>query len=268
MSDQITDVPKVNPLLQKIKLPGRIFQLPSRGVFYTNGELAGNVKNGEIHVHAMSAIDEINMKNPDMLFSGKAIEEVCKTCIPSILNPQQLLARDVDALMLFLRVVTYGPYFEIDVEHTCENAKKQTYTINIDEMITKMEYLDPTVVETNYSVHLDNDQVINLRPAKYEHVIQLLQANESKTEFTSEDIQKNIIANLLNLIHDIDGITDREQIEEWIRTVPVTYINRIADKVDQLNKWGPQVTTKLVCRDCSSEMEIDIPLNPINFFSE
>ena len=39
-----------NPLLQKIRLPGRIFQLPSRGLFYKNGELDESVKNGEIHV--------------------------------------------------------------------------------------------------------------------------------------------------------------------------------------------------------------------------
>ena len=31
----------VNPLMQKIKLPGRTFQLPSRGALYANGEIIG-----------------------------------------------------------------------------------------------------------------------------------------------------------------------------------------------------------------------------------
>lgn len=265
---EISDVPKVNPLLQKVKLPGRIFQLPSRGIFYQDGELSSNVKDGEIHVHAMSAIDEINMKNPDMLFSGKAIEEVCKTCIPDILKPHKLLARDVDAIMLFLRSVTYGNFFEVEIQHTCPDAKKQTYSLNIENLISGMRYLDPTMTDRNYAVNLPNDQVVHLQPARYEHVIQLLQANESKKEFTAQDLQDNVISNLLNLIDNIDGHSDRELIREWITSVPVTYINRIADKVDQLNNWGPQISVPVGCRDCGEQMEVEIPLNPINFFSE
>ena len=61
----------VNPLLQGIKLPGRTFQLPSRGALY-NDELDGTIVGGEVHVHPMTALTEINLKNPDLLFNGKA----------------------------------------------------------------------------------------------------------------------------------------------------------------------------------------------------
>lgn len=257
-----------NPLLQRVKLPGKIFQLPSRGIFYTNGELDSSVKNGEIHVHAMSAIDEINMKNPDMLFSGKAIEEVCKTCVSEIKIPKNLLARDVDAILLFLRLITYGNLFEIQIKHTCENAKEQTYSINLEKLIGEMTYLDPTSSDEEYSLTLPNGQVVKFQPARYYHVIELLQATESKTEYSAKDIQDHIMKNLLNLIINVDGITDKKNIEEWLRIIEVKYMNQIAKRIESLNKWGPKTETKIICRDCKTEMDVDIPINPINFFSE
>jgi len=268
MSTIIDQIPHVNPLLQKIKLPGKIFQLPSRGLFYTDGELSSSIQNGEVHVHPMSAIDEINMKNPDMLFSGKAIEEVCKSCIPDIIKPLELMARDVDAIMLFLRVVTYGSLFEIEIKHTCEHAKDQTYAVNIEKIISEMTYLDPTDTNEKYLVTVGSGQVVRIQPAQYKHVVELLQMNESRKDFTATDIANNIIHNLLNLIHDIDGIEDRKDIEEWLRTAPTTYVTAIAKRIEQLNQWGPSTKTSLVCRDCKEKMEIELPLNPVSFFSE
>ena len=49
----------LNPLLAKVKLPGRVFQLPSRGLFYQTGVLSDSVRNGEIQIKPMSALVEL-----------------------------------------------------------------------------------------------------------------------------------------------------------------------------------------------------------------
>jgi hypothetical protein len=46
-----------NPLLAKVQMPGKRFRLPSRGLFYNNGELADTVADGEIEVFAMTTVD-------------------------------------------------------------------------------------------------------------------------------------------------------------------------------------------------------------------
>lgn len=262
------NVPQVNPLLQKLKLPGRIFQLPSRGLFYTNSELDPSVVDGEVHIHAMSAFDEINMKNPDMLFSGKAFEEVCKTCIPSILKPNEMLARDVDAIMIFLRVITYGNNYDIDYTHICEDAKKHTYSINIDDLIGKIVFIDPTTIESQCKITLSTGQLVTLQPAKYSHVVNLMQKNANKTEFTADDIKQTVIDSLLSLIKDVDGVTDKKFITEWVKTIPSPVTNSIAKKIDELNNWGPMLKHTLTCGDCKALVDVEVPLNPINFFSE
>lgn len=257
-----------NPLLEGLKLPGRMFQLPSRGIFYKNGELADTVQNGEIHIHPMSALDEINMKNPDQLFSGAAVKTVFSRCVEGVLKPSELLSKDVDAIMLMLRTVTYGPSYEFNVQHTCEGAKNHSYVADVDMLINGMTLIDPTMVEQMYTVKLQNGQVVKLRPNKYQQVIDLIKANENKTEVTAEDQQRNLIMMLLSVIESVNGITDSKMITEWIEAVPSPVVNKIAAKIENINDWGSDLKAPVKCKDCGAEFAVEIPINPVSFFTE
>lgn len=255
-----------NPILAKLKLPGRTFQLPSRGALYANGEVSA--EEGEVHVHPLSAIAEINLKNPDMLFNGKALEAVFAECIPEIKKPTELFGRDIDALMFFLRLVTYGQYFNISVKHTCENAKEHQYSVDLEAQLAAMVFIDPTSAETNYSCTLPNGQVVKVHPIKFKHMIDLYHMNIGKKEITTDDLKKNIVFNLSNVIDSIDGETDKKNIAEWVSMASTPYHNRITEVIEKTNLWGPASTVKLVCKDCGEEMEVDLPLNPVSFFTE
>lgn len=257
-----------NPLLEGLKLPGRIFQLPSRGIFYRNGELADTVKNGEIHVHPMSALDEINMKNPDQLFSGAAVNTVFTRVIDGILKPSELLSKDVDAIMIFLRAVTYGPTYEFQARHNCENAKDHSYIADLDSMIEKMKIIDPTLVESMYTVKLSNGYEVKLRPNRYQNVLDLIRDNESKKEITVQDQQENLLKMLLAVIDSVNNVSDPQHIKEWIAKIPSPMINRIAEKIESINDWGSDLTVDVTCRDCGGKMKVEIPINPVSFFTE
>lgn len=254
-----------NPLLAKLKLPGRTFQLPSRGVFYKNDELSS--QEGEVHVHPMSALTEINLKNPDLLFSGKAIEEVVAECVPEIKKPLDLFGRDIDALTFFLRLVTYGPHFEVNVKHNCEAAKSHSYVVNIEEMVMAMKPLDPTL-SSQFKVTLPNGQTVKLRPVTFRHMIKLFQMNTGKQELTADEIKSNIVFNLVNLIESVDGTTDKTDIEGWVRALTSPMTARITEVIEKMNDWGPAQTAELKCKDCGETMTVELPLNPVSFFTE
>ena len=260
-----------NPLLSKIKLPGRTFQLPSRGALYKNGELTDST-DGEIHVHALSALTEIQLKNPDMLFNGKALEEVCRECIPQIKKPTQLYGRDIDAIMFYLRLVTYGPEFEIKVKHDCKEAKDHSYVVNIEQMAVNMKQLDPTVAEEEFKVTLPEGEVVRVHPLKFDHMIKLFQMNADKKEFTVDDIKANVIFNLVNLIESVQlgetVVTNKKHIEEWVKTLTTPVQNKITSAIEKTNHWGPEQSVKISCKDCGEEMNVELPLNPISFFTE
>lgn len=257
---------ETNPLLAKLKLPGRTFQLPSMGALYTNGELSST--EGEIHVHPLSAISEITLKNPDLLFNGKAIEAVFAECIPEIKKPTQLYGRDIDAIMYFLRLVTYGPEFSISVTHTCAGAKEHSYLVNLEESIQNMRMLDSTVAEEKFKAVMSNGQVVRVHPIKFDHMIKLFQLNSNKKEFTPDDVKKNLVFNLTSIIGSVDDIEDKKMIEEWIRAASGPFHNRITEAIDRTNDWGPAQTTTLKCKDCGEDMTVELPLNPISFFTE
>jgi len=257
-----------NPLLDKIKLPGRIFQLPSRGIFYKNGELSPSVKEAELHVRAMSAIDEINMKNPDQLFSGEAVNTVLKHCVVGVDKPTQLLSKDVDAIMLFLRTVTYGPNYEFSAKHTCKDAKEHSYVANIDQLIQDMKFVDPTTVESLYTIHLPNNQVVKIKPSTYQQTIDFVKKNENKSEITFKDQEQNLIDIMLGTIESVDGVTNPKHIEEWIRNISSPMVNKIGQKIETINDWGSSLTWMCKCKDCGQDFQVELPVNPVSFFTE
>lgn len=262
MADQL------NPLLVKAKLPGRVFQLPSGGWLYNDGELSENTQQGEIHVHQMSGIDEIVMKNPDMLFSGRAVEEVFNHCVPEIKKPFELAGKDVDAIMCFLRIATYGPMYNISIKHNCEHAKEHEYEVNIEDIVNRAIILDPSLVEKNYILTLPNGQVVKFHPVRYKNVVQTLQSLNNEDKMSAKELQDNIIENILNIIQSVDGIEDKKLIGEWLITISAPMMHLITSKVEAANNWGIEFKEKLICPDCGQEFFAEIPINPVSFFSE
>jgi len=257
-----------NPLLQKVKLPGRTFQLPSHGAMYNNGELDPSIKNGELQVHPMSALAEINLKNPDLLFNGKALIAVLSECVPGVKKPLELFGRDVDALLFFLRLSTYGAEYRIEVKHDCADAKQHSYSVNLEALVMQMKQLDPTVVEAKRVVQLPNGQTVYTRPMKFKDIIEMFHKSGNKKELTPDDIRDLAIANLLSMIERVEDVTEPKFIEEWVRSLTTPMVNRITEAAMELNDWGPAQTVPLKCKDCGEEIKVELPLNPVSFFTE
>jgi hypothetical protein len=259
---------EMNPLLAKLKLPGRVFQLPSAGALYQDGVFDESVQNGEIQVHPMSAMDEINLKNPDLLFNGQALEKVLAECVPSIKKPLELFARDVDAILFFLRISTYGPNFQVDVKHTCKEAKSHSYVVNVENQVMNMKRLDPTMITVMNKVQI-GDQAVVTRPLKYVDLVKIFTLSGMKKDSLNEDDLKQIaVVNILSMIDNVDGVSDQKFIEGWVRRLTTPQINRIIESSKVLNDWGPSPNVTLKCKDCGEDMMVELPLNPVSFFTE
>jgi len=109
MSDQTMQQPikKANPLANYFRQPKMYMRLPSHGQFYPEGALDTS-EIDEYPVYAMTAKDELMFKTPDALMNGQATVEVIKSCIPAIKNPWQMPSLDLDAVLIAIRIATYG----------------------------------------------------------------------------------------------------------------------------------------------------------------
>lgn len=274
MGDSISQVPTqppVNPLLQRARLPGQTFTLPSKAIFYTHGEVDDSVivSKGEIMVYPMVTLDEINIKTPDKLINGTAITDVFKRCIPQIKQPLELLSKDVDYLLICLRKVSYGDQYRFEHKHDCENAKEHSYEIPLDPLISNAKSIDVKRVKQNYTLTLDNGQVVHLIPPKYFQMLKFFQVfgTQNINEVDDEQLSQEIIRTTVSMIDNVDGITDQGQILEWAQQIPAGYARVIGERVNEVSSWGANLETTIICQDCNKEVNVHISLNPLDFFS-
>lgn len=263
-----------NPLLAKVKIPGRIFQLPSKGIFYEAGVLADHVTNAEIEIKPLSALAEVKLRSPDMLFSGRALREICEECIPDILKPEKLTSKDVDGIFCFLRIVTYGSDMSFKSIHDCPNRKVNSYNANIELIVMNPNNKSLEHADLIYQVKLSNDQLVKLRPVIFQdaidmtHLQQEIEQGIKATGIANSDlVEKAIIRDLMAVIKSVDDISDRAMIDEWARQLPKSNCNEILEAIKIASDWGFNLNVDLVCKDCSGKYVHELELNPINFFS-
>jgi hypothetical protein len=264
-----------NPLLSKLKLPGRIFQLPSKGVFYNDkGILSDSIKDGEIEVLPLSALAEMKLRSPDLLFSGKAIREICQECIPGIIKPECLISKDIDAIFCFLRIVTFGNQMKVKSFHSCENGKLNEYIVDVEQIISNPNNTCLDFIDTLYSYKISNGQDIKLKSIAFQDIIDMthLQIQIDKSISDNGIANEKLILDasvrdLMSIIESVDNISDQKLINEWVRLLPRKYVNEILDYNSKISQWGYNLNVQLKCKDCGEFYHHNLELDPINFFS-
>lgn len=268
------EVEHTNPLVKKMQriIPGTTIRLPSRGIFYKNGEIDSEVQDGEIVVHPMTTLDEITIRSPDELFKGTAIEKVVGRCAPQIRKPLELFAKDIDYILVQLRKISYGN--TIILNFTCptcmekakedENTPEHEYSVSIDYFINKSKELNITDLP-KYDITLSNSMVIHLRPSKFNEMIKMNQINDETK--SPEEIEDIITSSIIAVIDHVDNIRDEKLLKEWLKMIPVKVMEEIVSKIAEANNWGPEFSYHIVCKDCGTKHDISYILNPVSFFT-
>lgn len=259
---------RMNPLVRRVKLPGESFTLPSRGLLYDEGVLSADTQNGEIHVYPMTAIDELVMKSADKLFSGDAVRETFARCVPQVNDTSRLFAKDVDFLLTALFKVSYGPTISVTFTHTCENAEEHNYEIQLDQFLRTAGQLNPLEIETKFKFDC-HGQMVQFKPATYSDIIILNQHNQmeaSNANITNEQRLSNIMFSLSTVIKNVDGVTDRGMIIEWLHSLPIGWLTEMSTAIETTSDWGVEFYADIVCEDCGEALKVPTNLNPVSFF--
>lgn len=253
-----------NPLLRKIQLPPTTQRLPSRGLLYTNNELSEDVHDGEINIYPFTGEDEIELKSPDLLLSGDAVCNVIRRRCPAVKHPMELFLKDVDFIMLILRITSYGSQMEIPYTHDCENAQEHKYTVNLDQVKQQIKYIDPATISETYTTTTSTNQTVSFRPMRMKHLIEMMQTNDDDSP---EFQRQNILKSLATIIEDVDGVIDEQNIIEWLRELPRQDVQVIREKIEETGNWGPIFESEIECLDCGNQQTIPINTNPLVFFT-
>lgn len=278
-----------NPLSQYYRRPGTYLGLPSQGRFYAVPPKVSDTN--ELAIYPMTAKDELALKNPDALLNGEALKQVIASVCPDIANVNEIPAPDIDAILVAMRMTSYGDDMSLNVNHNCVESEgnSQHVTVGLGGVLATLKEIPDSVGK----VTLASGVQVVLKPYTLEAQSKLLrtqfstmrqlQAAEANEKATIE--QKANIANdgynqLVSLSQEIlaesiisvtlpDGtaVTNAGHILEWVKNLDRASNSRLDDELKQFNEFGITRTLKVKCEHCSEDFTTDMLFDPTSFFA-
>jgi hypothetical protein len=272
-----------NPLSAYFRQPKIYVKLPSGGQFYPPGALDVSA-NGEYPVYSMTAKDELIFKTPDALMNGQATVELVKSCFPSIKNPWAMPSMDIDAVLIAIRIATYGE--DMDFQSNCPACQEEnTYTLNLINYIEQVQNF-----QYNANVIID-DLEITLRPYNYKEVTgQSIKALEQQKIFAVINDEKlsdqekldrfgesfvkltemtvDIVAGCISSVKTPQAeVTDQDMIQEFINNAPKEIFNQIVEHVEKMKADIDLKAQDVECGSCKNPYKITLNIDQSNFFA-
>jgi hypothetical protein len=215
-----------NPLRKYCRQPKVYITLPSKGKFYPSDAI--EIPEGdEFPVYAMTAKDELTMKTPDALLNGAATVEIIKSCIPAILNPWAMPSIDLDAILIAIRIATYGETMEITTKVPVTGDDRK-FDVDLRQLLNKLvsnEYLTETVI---------NDMRVNTRPLTYR-------------EFTDASLKTFEEQRIFALVND-EKISDTEKLERFntsFQKLTNLTVKSLASSITSISFGDTEVTNQV-----------------------
>ena len=273
-----------NPLKSYFRQPKIYITLPSGGNFWPEGTLE-LPENREVPVFSMSAKDEIMMKTPDALISGQSTVDVIQSCIPAIKNAWKIPIIDLDAILVAIRIASYGETMDLEIK-TPVTAEQKTYALDLRQI------LDSFLGNTYESKVYLNNMTVNIRPITYEEFTQTaLKTFEEQRIFKvlndekisevekitvfQESFKKLTAITIANLERSISSIelgdttvSNPDHIKEFVENSDKEVFKSLTDHIDaQRSKF---VTKPLTLQATQEELEKGVPETyevPVSFDS-
>ena len=185
-----------NPLHKYFRQPKIYINLPSKGNWYPEGALE-KTENDEYPVFAMTAKDELAFKTPDALLNGQSVVTVVQSCVPNIKDAWNMPTIDVDALLIAIRIATYGEKLEITTK-VPEAGTDRAFDLDLRMLLDKYQNVqyDSTMTTGNLKM--------TLKPQTYR-------------EFTRTAI-KTFEEQRINAVVNDQEIPDAEKLEKFAQS--------------------------------------------------
>ena len=185
--------PQANPLSKYFRQPKLFASLPSNGKFYPAGALE-TTETGEYPIYSMTAKDELTMKTPDALLNGQATVELIKSCVPNIKDPWNLPSIDLDALLIAIRLATYGETMTLSIK-TPVTGEEKDMSVNLRDILDNFANIEFEDVVTS------GDMTVYIRPLTYK-------------EFTKSALKTFEQQRIFNIVND-DQISDEDKLQAF-----------------------------------------------------
>lgn len=279
-----------NPLKGYFRQPKIYISLPSQLKYYPPGAIEPT-ETGEFPVYPMTATDEIALKTPDALLNGQSTVEVIQSCIPNIKNAWHMPNLDLDAILIAIRIATYGEMMEIETK-VPNVGEERTYEVDLRQI------LDGLIANQFEEIVQIDNLIVHLRPMTYkEFTKNALKTFEEQRIFSlvnNDDMPeeekitrfnqsfKKLTALTVGMISDsiaaieFDGetVTDSQHIREFLENADKKFYNEIVKHIEnQKEKFSIKPLTinsepEDIEKGAPETYEVPVIFDQSNFFAQ
>jgi hypothetical protein len=274
-------------VLNKYKRQPKIYlKLPSNGDFYPSNPME-KTGSGELPIYSMTAKDEIMIKTPDALMSGDATVDVIKSCCPMIDDPWSMPSIDLDAILIAIRIATYGEkmelqvpirYFEdddmkvgsetieIDLRTILDNMQGKTWngSMQFGELTFKLRPLTYKETTNFFMTTFENQRLSQIMQDDNINEDQKMKAFKEGFKKLSQMTLDMVCTNVTS-IETPEGIeTNPQAIKQFFETTDKQTFMSVQKHLEQLkNTWSTPTTKFQVPEDYvekGADKTIDVPM--------
>jgi hypothetical protein len=258
-----------NPLMAFMRQPKIYIRLPSNGQYWKKDALIIS-ETGEYPVYSMTAKDELMLKIPDALMNGQAVVDVIQNCMPNIKNAWEIPNLDIDAILIAIRLATYGEKMSMPV--------KFGDTLELEYDLDLHKLLDSVMTQVTWDpiVPINSEMTIFVKPLTYkssnesalgtfetQKILQIVNSDgideQQKLSMFQDSFKKLTgitLGFVTNSIYQIDtssgSTTDVKFIEEYIANCDKEVFNKVFQHLEKLRE---QNSVKPLVVDVTDEMK-------------
>ena len=280
-----------NPLGKYYRQPQIYITLPSKGKYY-GADVFTPTETGEIPVLPMTAKDELSFKTPDAMISGQSTVDVIQSCVPNFKNAWKMVNYDTDAVLLAIRIATYGETMDVTYRVPVTNDE-MSHTVNLPavlEDLGRANITDEATTKSKFRIKLaplDYQSLTQVQVAQFEQQKIYATVNNSalsEKEKSTQFVKSFKLLNNINFSMLVDSITeittpegstvvDKAQITEFCNNCDAKVINEIQDELTKIRAQAQvkpillKATEDQIKKGVPASYEVPITFDSSNFFA-
>ena len=279
-----------NPLQKYYRQPAIYIKLPSGGRYYAK-EVFTPTETGEIPILPMTVKDELAFKTPDAMINGQSTVDVIKSCVPNLLDPWKMVNYDTDAVLLAIRIATYGETMDVNFRVPVTN-EEQSHTLNLPALLEDLgraEIVDETMTSTKFKIEIEPltyKSLTKIQIARFEQqkmygtIDNSTMTDEAKQSAFAKSFETLNMVNFSLLVDSIKSITtpegntvvDRAQIIEFCNNADAKTVTEIQEKLSDLRVQAQipplriKTTEDQIKKGAPTSFEVPVTFDSSNFF--
>lgn len=247
-----------------VDVPVESIPLPSAGLAYPEGSALH--KRETVEIRAMTTREEDILMSRALIKKGTVVSHLIRNCLVDQSIPvDQMLSGDRYALLVALRVMSYGPEYEATIE--CPGCgAKQNHTFNLGELPIKPLEVTPVAVGQNlfeFELPQSKAKVQFKFLTGHDEEMMLISQNQKKAKLNHE-VETPVTSRLAQTIVSINGSTNKGDIIRFINSMVVRDSNALRDYMAKAEP-GIDMTQVIDCMECDAVEEVSVPVG-VGFF--